>query len=47
MATNNLPNPWKGLEFYTYDDSSTFFGREDETKRLADTIAQNSLTILY
>lgn len=47
MSNSNIINPWKGLEFYTYDDSSHFFGREDETKKLADTVAQNSLTILY
>lgn len=47
MNTVQLNNPWKGLEFYTFEDSHHFFGRDTETEKLAEIVKSNPVTILY
>lgn len=40
-------NPWLGLSSYKYEDSSRFYGRDEELQTLTDIIRQNIFTTLY
>ena len=42
-----LDNPWKGLDSYSFSDSSSFFGRSKEIEVLFEAIVNNRFTILY
>ena len=48
MTMNNFHNnPWLGLSSYKYEDSSRFYGRDEELQTLTDIIRQNIFTTLY
>jgi YD repeat-containing protein len=40
-------NPWKGLYYYTEEDSQLFFGRSLETEELLRLIQHETLTVLF
>ena len=44
---NSHNNPWLGLSSYKYEDSSRFYGRDEELQTLTDIIRQNIFTTLY
>ena len=48
MTMNNFHNnPWLVLSSYKYEDSSRFYGRDEELQTLTDIIRQNIFTTLY
>lgn len=48
MSTVSLSdNPFKGLHYYSEDDSKLFFGREQETEDLLRLIKRDSLSVLF
>lgn len=48
MTMNNFHNnPWLGLSSYKYEDSSRFYGRDEELQTLTYIIRQNIFTTLY
>ena len=40
-------NPWKGLYYYTEEDSQLFFGRSHESEELLRLIQRETLTVLF
>lgn len=45
--TDNIKNPWKGLDSYSYSDTAIFYGRDKESQTLLNIILNNRFTVLY
>ncbi|MDQ1353856.1 MAG: hypothetical protein QG657_4163, partial [Acidobacteriota bacterium] len=44
---NNIPSPFKLLDYYDYKDAGIFFGREAETRQMVGEILSSRLLVLY
>ena len=47
MSNSRNINPWLGLTSYEFEDSYKFFGRSDESDQLSESIANNTVTVIY